>query len=63
MEKKIRALLDNEPLYHNNIVFPYISGINQEILREIRALVKFLNYGSQLNIRLLSTLRKWRYLG
>ncbi len=62
MSEDIKKLLDSEPLYHNNIVFPYISGINQKELREIKALVKFLNYGSQLNIKLLTTLRKWRYL-
>ncbi len=62
LDTDLRRLLDNEPLYHNNIVFPYISGINQKELREIRALVKFLNYGSQLNINLLSTLKKWGYL-
>ena len=61
MDKKIKNLLDKEPLYHNNIVFPYISGIDQSKLKEIRSLVKFLNYGTQLDIKLLTTLKKWRY--
>ncbi len=62
LEGKIKTLLDKEPLYHNNIVFPYISGIDQNKLREIRSIVKFLNYGGQLNIKLLSTLKEWGYI-
>ncbi len=61
INRKLKDLLDKEPLYHNNIVFPYLSDINQKDLRDIRSLVKFLNYGSQLNIKLLSELKKWGY--